>query len=166
MSSELITLGDRLPPSLKSNNHFYGNSDYENLCDDVKEDIFELGSSMIGWKAEMCRRYAEGESQAAIAKDIGKSAKAISTAIRTDPDCQNLIQYWKCLKDLESGPSKSARRFALWQLYQDNKDINPKEARGALAELNKMDADQQNKGGGNINIVIDTSKLPKGNLDD
>lgn len=166
MSNEIMTLGDRLPPSLEHEDTFYGHSDYESLVKSVKRDIFELGSNMDGWKAQACRKYAEGDSINRISKDIGKSFNTIKKAFEFDPDCRNLVHYWKCLKDLEDGPSKSARKYELWGIAMRNRESNPRDAKGAIAELNRMDEEQSALGGGKIEIVIDTSKLPRGDLDD
>lgn len=130
----------------------------------VQQDILTIAEGMETWKLEFARRYASGDSQNKIAKDMKKSPKTLKNFLQTAP-AQMLVQYYKLLLDVESGPSEAVRKNMLYEIAVDNQESDPKEATKAIAELNKMDSDKGQGGGlGNITINI-VDSLSKGTLD-
>tara|TARA_R110000803_G_C11989465_1_gene321828 strand:+ start:35806 stop:36288 length:483 start_codon:yes stop_codon:yes gene_type:complete len=140
------------------------NSSYEKRVGRIQTDILDIAEGMDPWKLEFARRYAGGEAKTKIAKDIHRADTTVNKFLATAP-AQLLVQYYKLLLDVESGPTESVRKNILYEIALDNQKLDPKESTKAIAELNKMDNDK-NKGGGlgTINITI-SADLPKGPLD-
>lgn len=130
----------------------------------VQQDILTIAEGMDPWQIEFSRRYANGEAKTKIAKDMKKADKTINKFLETTK-AQLLVQYYKLLVDVESGPSEAVRKNMLYEIAVDNQKLDPKEATKAIAELNKMDSNKnQGSGVGNITINI-VDSLSKGALD-
>lgn len=148
----------------KDDKYLPQNSSYEKRVGRVQQDILTLAEDMQEWQVEFARRYANGESKTKLCKELKRCDKTIKKFLGT-AKAQILIQYFKLLLDVESGPTEAVRKNMLYEIALDNQKEDPKEATKALAELNKMDANK-NTGvvGGNITInIVDT--LGKGALD-
>lgn len=130
----------------------------------VQQDILYIAEGMEDWQIEFARRYANGESRSKLTKELKKADKTLKKFLETTKG-QLLVQYYKLLLDVESGPSEAVRKNMLYEIAVDNQKLDPKEATKAIAELNKMDANKnQGTGMGNITInIVDT--LGKGALD-
>ncbi len=131
----------------------------------VKDDIVHIAEGMDPWMVEFARRYGGGEPKTRVARDLKKADKTIKKFLDSAKG-QLLVQYFKLLLDVESGPSEAVRKNMLYEIAVDNQKEDPKEATKAIAELNKMDASKQtNDTGGGINIII-VDSLQRGALDE
>ena len=140
------------------------NSSLEKRVGRIQNDILYIAEGMDPWQIEFCRRYANGEAKTKLAKELKKADKTINKFLETTK-AQLLVQYYKLLTDVESGPSEAVRKNMLYEIAVDNQKLDPKESIKAIGELNKMDSNK-NQGGGMGNITINIADtLSKGALD-
>lgn len=128
----------------------------------LKQEIYDYAKEFEPWQIESARLRSHGETFASIAKTLGKSRQDISNALK-EPALDKLFNFFIHLRIYQDGPNEQLRRNMLWRIAVDNEKKDPKESRGALAELNRMS--QGHRGSGGFNIVINGVELKKGPLD-
>lgn len=167
MDSELIPsemTRDLMPESLKNNKYYVGNDVHIKNEMAVREEIIEMQKDVDPIQAAVAKLYAHGQSLANIAKTLRISAAKLKVAVK-HPSVVRLIHHWQSLEVLRDGPNEIQRKQMLWRIAVDNEHQDPKEARAALAELNKMAAPKGGAATGTFNIVINNDSLPRGPLD-
>lgn len=112
-------------------------------------------------------RFA-GHSNAKIAEMTGYSENWISKVVKR-ADCQRLLGLLNYIDAAMAGPSVSHRLAILTRIIIRNEEKNPKVALQAIAEMNKMDMNEHNKGLTDMptttNITINQNYFPKTPLD-
>lgn len=153
-------------PSAVVDDEYYPENEYARQKEiELKGQIVELAQDLKAWEVNACKLYADGESINAIAKKINRSHKVTRELLETFK-CQQIVQLWRAVLIYQSGPNEMQRRNMLWRIAIDNEKGDPKEARGAIAELNRMDDARNGRTGNKIEIVINNELLPRTKLDD
>lgn len=143
--------------------YFYRNDPFETKLRALEFELCELAADMLPWQRKCCRLRYEGLSIADIRGKVKKQKMEIGLFLKT-PEALLFMR----MKDEHSvytdGPSKSQRAAALWRIVIDNESEDPKEARGAISELNRMDKVDAGGGARELKIIIN-NVLQKGALD-
>lgn len=131
---------------------------------ELKKQIVELSKDFEPWQAKACQRYAYGEGITSVASNV-KRANGVVKKWLDSYAAQQVLALWHAVQVYQQGPNEAQRRNMLWRIALDNEKEDPKEARGAIAELNRMDDAKRGIGGNKIEIVINNELLPRTKLD-
>jgi hypothetical protein len=140
------------------------NDDFAKKIASVEREMMEVMSKMEPWEIKAVKDFENGVP----IRDIAKSAKKrkdIVTTFVNSVSARTLLSYHHHYSILLDGANESQRKNVLWEIVQKNKDSDPKEARGAIVELNRMNAPKVSGSNQPLQIVINNAIMPKGALD-
>lgn len=164
---------DKLPTEFQSNNtplavvedQYYPPNEFSRQKEhELKGQIVELSKELLPWEIKACKRYANGDSINAIAKDLKKSFGATKSALSAHV-AQQVVELWRAVHIYQEGPNEAQRKNMLWRIAVDNEKEAPKEARGAIEAINRMIDSKNGRTGNRIEIVINNELLPRTKLD-
>lgn len=159
-----IVLG--MPPCVEAaaDPYFPANDTFALQTNEIKAHILDVGAELESWQRKACRLYHEGKSQTEIVKTLKKGVATVRKCLKST----NGLLLLRLLNELDvytEGPDESQRKAMLWRIAVDNEKVEPKEARGALAEINRMTTVQGGGTGGAVIQIVINNVLAKGALD-
>lgn len=139
------------------------NTVYHERLNDYEQAMIEAAEHLEKWQIEAVgMRYQEIEIKE-IRRSVGKRLNTVSEFLDS-PECRLLLRIKKEKDGFMDGPSVEVRKNWLATIAEAQLHLEPKEARGAIAELNRMDKTTEGQGGQTLNITIN-NVLQRGVLD-
>ena len=138
------------------------NTDYADQLAVFDADLKEAASELKPWQVKVAGLRYQGKSGKDIAPLVKKDQRAVMNFIKS-AECTAFMTIKREMEAFKNGPTESERKHWLVQIVNNCLNEEPKEARGAIQELNRMDKKEEG-GNANVNIVIN-NVLARGVLD-
>ena len=139
------------------------NQSYQEKLAEFDAELIEAAENMEPWQVKVCGLYYQKKSIKECRVAVKKRLATVSKFLDS-PEAKNLIRIRRELDAYKDGPSEAERKHWLVQIVKSNLNEDPKEARGAIVELNRMEQKDNAGGGQSLNIVIN-NVLQRGSLD-
>jgi hypothetical protein len=159
-----------LPPDLVLAEHHPANDKFLRSLEQIERQIVALTLKMKPKHILFVKARHTGANNTDTAKKYRTSGQTVGKAV-SSPNALRLLSLLSLYDMSMNGPSSAQRVNMLWEIAQENKELQPKTTINAISELNKMDLTQFEREHGPTNtnpviqINIDQTTLPKTNLD-
>lgn len=153
-----------LPPEVLMDEYHPSNTTYFKNLKHLERALV-AASQNAGMKyTAIAKLHHRGRTNVAIAEEMQMQPGTISTILRKSKviDILTLLTH---LTQLRDGPNIDHRKRMLWEIAQDNQQLEPKTTIAAIAEMNKIDGIGKDKQDTKVEITLNQTMFPKGPLD-
>ena len=140
------------------------NSEFMKSVNHMKQLVVVASAKCRPRHVKAAKMHMDGKSNIQIAEAIGFKPTTVSIIIHRK-EVQELIALLRHYSGLWDGPTAQHKKRILWEIAQDNQKTDPKETRGAIDLLNKMDGIYTQKIDHEIKVTIDSGTFKHSVLD-